>query len=110
VSDSPRQPGVGRRRLTVAVRVNDRAASVLLVDCHRVAVALPDVVASCCFLERQAKIGDLTLVPEGDLARVSPNLIDQDPNAGLSRASERNAHCEGGGELHIACVGSCELV
>lgn len=63
-------------RLTVTVRVSDRAASVLLIDRHRVAVTLPDVVVACCFLERQSEIGDLVLVPEGDLARVSPDLID----------------------------------
>lgn len=108
--DSPRQLGVERRRLTVTIRVSDRAASVLLVDRHRVAVTLPDVVVACRFLERQSEIGDLVLVPEGDLARVSPDLIDQNTNAGLSCGSERNAHCEGSGELHVTCVGSCEVV
>ena len=86
----------------MAVRIRNRTPSALLVDRDCVAAALPDVIVACRFLERQSKIGDLVLVPEGDLARVSPNLVDQDPNAGLSRASERNAHCEGGGELHVA--------
>jgi hypothetical protein len=77
---------------------------------HRVAIALPDVVVARRFLERQSEIGDLVLVPKGDLARVSPDFVDQDPNAGLSRAGERNAHCEGGGELHVACIDLCEVV
>ena len=97
-------------RLTVTVRIRNRAPSALLVDGHRVTAALPDVVIACRLLERQAEIGNLVLVPEGDFARVSPNLIDQDPNAGPSRASERNAHCEGDGELHAACIDSWEVV
>jgi hypothetical protein len=50
-------------RLTVTVRVSDRAASVLLVDRHRVAIALPYIVVACRLLERQSEIGDLVLVP-----------------------------------------------
>lgn len=97
-------------RLTMTVRIRNRAPSALLVDCHRVTAALPDVVVACRLLERQSEIGNLVLVPEGDFARVFSNLIDQDPNAGLSRVSERNAHCEGDEELHVACIGSCEVV
>lgn len=94
----------------MTVRIRNRAAGTLLVDRDRVAVALPDVVVACRLFERQSEIGDLVLVPEGDLARVSPNLIDQNPNASLSRGGERNAHCEGGGEFHVACIGSYEMV
>lgn len=89
----------------MAVRVRNRAAGTLFVDRYCVAAALPDVVVACRLFERQSEIRDLVLVPERDLARVSPNLVDQDSNAGLSRGGERNARCEGGGELHIACVG-----
>ena len=90
----------------MTVGICNRSPSALLVDCYCVTAALPDVVIACRLLERQSEIGNLILVPEGDLARVSPNFIDQDPNAGLSRASERNAYCEGDGEFHVACIGS----
>jgi len=97
-------------RLTVTIRIRNRTPSALLINRHGVAAALPDVVIACRFLERQSEVGDLVLVPKGDLAGVSPDLVDQDPNAGLSRAGERNAHGEGGGKLHVACIDSCEVV
>ena len=104
-------------RLTVAVWVGNRTSSALLVDRHGVAVTLPDVVVASCLLERQSEVRDLVLVPEGDLACVSPDFVDQDANTGLSRGGERNTHCEAGRVLHGAfgyrvdeCIGKDECV
>lgn len=76
----------------MAIGLRNGASVVLLVDDSRIIAALPDVVVARRMFERQSKIRDLALVPEGDLAGVTPDLIDEDPNAGLSRGGESNAH------------------
>ena len=70
----------------------DPASVALLVDSDRVIAALPDVIVTRSLLERYAKIRDLVLVPQNDFTGIARNLTDENPNAGLSRGGERNAH------------------
>lgn len=86
------EEGWKRRRLTVPVGECDRASVALLVDGDRVIAALPDVIITRSLLERHAEIRDLVLVPQSDFTGITRDLTDENPNAGLSRGGERNAH------------------
>lgn len=92
--------------LTMTIRVRNGTPVVLLVNHDRITTPLPDVVVARSLFERHSKIRDVVLVPESDLTGVTRDFVDQDPSAGLSRGSERNAHRETNREPHVACMGS----
>lgn len=102
------------RKLTLSVRKPNLAPVVRLVELNRVSVAAPDISRAVRLSIRHVVGRDHVLVPESDvtggLSWLLPDLVDENPDAGLGRRGESDASCEMGGELHGALSVECRCM
>lgn len=90
-------------RLTLFIWIIDFALGVGIVELYLIAIARPNIPPAGRLLKRQF-LGELILVPEGDvsrpLCRAVPDFVHQNASAGLSCSREYATQRESSRELH----------